>query len=52
MCLVINVSIYTYENLSDVKNLSKLAVTFSVVLNIHLNNFYTVHIFVEEPTSN
>ena len=49
---MINVSVNTHENLSDVKNLSKLAVIFSVVLNIHLKNFSIVHIFVVEPTSN
>jgi len=45
------VSVYTHENLSDLNNLSKLAVTFSVALNIHLKNFSIVQIFVEELTS-
>jgi hypothetical protein len=50
MHLVINVSVYTQQNWSYVKNLSKLAVTFSLVVNTHLKNFSIVHIFVAELT--
>jgi hypothetical protein len=51
MHLVINVAVYTRENLSYVKKPSKLAVTVSVVVNIHLKDFSIVHIFVEGLTN-